>query len=619
MPAKDAWSAAKRSAAAACRGGRDEYDKSKAAAEQGGRQGDARTGEWSRPRVGYKWGPQRRPAAMKVVVREAANPAASVRTPALCALVDPGAADGPVLGLGSTGSKRVDGAVADAAKRALAGRRARLGHTAAIDTMGLAAPRMIILAWAAGRGRRAAVSSGGAGIGGSGDAIRHAAGAAARAAADAGCAGMAFVAPPGADAPQSAAHIIEGARLSLYSFDRYKSAGAARRAPRSLTVVVRGAGESRSARMKRAVAQAGAGADGSIIARDTANLPPNECPPAGMASAARSVCAASPALRCSVMSGAALKKGGFGGILAVGGGSANGPCMVTIEYRGGKAGGGSGRRLRRPVVVVGKAVTFDTGGISLKPRDKMDEMKFDKCGGCAVLGIMAAAAAMRLPLDVAGIIPSAENMPGGGSYRPGDVVRLRGGRTAEILNTDAEGRLLLADAISYAESEYSPRCIIDLATLTGACVVALGANTAGLFSNDDALAGRLLAASGRTSEAVWRLPLGDEHMDMVRSRVADIKNMGTGRAAGAAAAAAFLRAAVGSTPWAHIDIAGTAWTQVGTAKKPYNPSGATGFGVRLILDYLAGLSGPAGEAAEGAKPKAGRRGSGGGARRKGAA
>lgn len=543
--------------------------------------------------AGYKLGSRRGPAAMRVAVREASNPAVSVRTPALCALVDPAASE-PVLGLGSTGNKRVDGAVSDAVKRAASGRRARIGHTSAIDTMGMAAAQMIILAWTGGRTRPAP----GSGAPGS-DAVRHAAGAAARAAADAGCPGLAVVAPPGADAALSATHIVEGARLALYSFDRYKS-GRARAVPRSLTVVVRGAGESRSARMRRAVAQANAGADGAIIARDTANMPPNECPPAGMASAARSVCSSSPALRCSVMSGAALKRGGFGGILAVGGGSANGPRLITIEYRGGGEAGRN-RGLRRPVVVVGKAVTFDTGGISLKPRDKMDEMKFDKCGGCAVLGIMAAAAAMRLPIDVAGIIPSAENMPGGEAYRPGDIVRLHGGRTAEILNTDAEGRLLLADAISYAESEYAPRGIIDLATLTGACVVALGANTAGLFSNDDGLAGGLLESSARTSEAVWRMPLGDEHMDMIRSKVADVKNMGTGRAAGAAAAAAFLRAAVKSTPWAHIDIAGTAWTQVGTAKRPYNPAGATGFGVRLVLDYLAGLCGPGGSGVDGPK------------------
>lgn len=577
-----------------------------ATAAIGGRRAAMRAaGPDRRASAGYKHGRGRGNGGMKYAVRAAQRPA-SVRTPALCALVDPGE-DAPVLGLGGTGSKRVDGAVDGAVKRAAAGGRARLGHTAAIDTMGLAAPRMIILAWAAGRarrGRRDLEPDGG-------DAVRHAAGAAAKAAADAGCGSLAVVAPPGADAALSAARIVEGASLSLYSFDRYRSAGPARAAPRSLTVLVRSAGEARSARMKRAVAQAAAGSDGAIAARDVANLPPNECPPAGMAGAARSVCAASPALRCSVMSGAALKRGGFGGILAVGEGSASGPRLITIEYRGGGPGGGRGR-LRRPVAIVGKAVTFDTGGISLKPREKMDEMKFDKCGGCAVLGIMAAAAAMRLPLDVVGIVPAAENMPGGKSYRPGDIVRLRGGRTAEIINTDAEGRLLLADAISYAESEYAPREIIDLATLTGACVVALGANTAGLFSSDDGLAGRLLEASARTSERVWRMPLGSEHMDMVRSRVADVKNMGTGRAAGAAAAAAFLRAAVGSTPWAHIDIAGTAWTQVGTASRPYNPRGATGFGVRLILDHLAAMCGAGAGPAEGGRRGRNSGGGGGG-------
>ena len=346
---------------------------------------------------------------------------------------------------------------------------------------------------------------------------------------------------------------------------------------------------------RRAARRAEASAGGAILARDLANLPPNECPPAELARAARSLCSSSASLRCRILSGAALSRGGFGGMLAVGGGSANSPCLIVVEYRGGKGAAGRngrGRPLRSPAAIVGKAVTFDTGGISLKPRERMDEMKFDKCGGCAVLGIMSAAARMRLPADAVGIIPAAENMPGGASYRPGDIVRLYGGRTAEIINTDAEGRLILADAIAYAESEYAPREIIDLATLTGACVVALGANTAGLFSSDDGLAGRILDASARTSEDVWRLPLGADHMEAVSSSVADVKNMGTGRAAGAAAAAAFLRGAVGRTPWAHLDIAGTAWTQAGTAKRPYNPGGATGFGVRLILDHLARSLGP---------------------------
>ena len=239
---------------------------------------------------------------------------------------------------------------------------------------------------------------------------------------------------------------------------------------------------------------------------------------------------------------------------------------------------------------MGKAVTFDTGGISLKPGEKMDEMKFDKCGGCTVLGIMRAAADMGLPLNIVGVIPSVENMPGGGSYRPGDIVKLYGGKTAEILNTDAEGRLILADALSYVEERFSPRCIIDFATLTGACIVALGCNVAGMVSDSDEMAASVLLSADRTAERVWRLPLDEDYMDMIKSKVADIKNLGTGRAAGTIAAAAFLKSAIQDTPWLHLDIAGTAWMQPASKKRPYNPPGATGFGVRLILDYLGRIA-----------------------------
>ena len=546
--------------------------------------------------------------------------AAGVKAPAVCVFVHPtGDGGGAADGLGLTGSDMVDRAVSEelAGRRKGSDGRARLGRAAVIDAMGLVPARRIILAWLGGREN----ILGGAGVGlrPSGvdrvvDAVRHAAGAAAVAARDAGCPSLAVVVPQigpwgertGEDGPVAAVRqIVEGAKLSMYAFDRYKAKGA-RAGPRSLAILVGGpAGPPVLPGARRAARRAEAAADGAILARDLANLPPNECPPAALARAARSLCSASPALRCRVVSGAALQKGGFGGLLAVGGGSASAPCLIVVEYRGsggtasarlqGHAGGD--RPLQFPAAIVGKAVTFDTGGISLKPREKMDEMKFDKCGGCAVLGIMSAAARMRLSADVVGIIPAAENMPGASSYRPGDIVRLYGGRTAEIVNTDAEGRLILADAIAYAESEYRPCEIIDLATLTGACVVALGANTAGLFSNDDGLAGRLLAASARTAEDVWRLPLGADHVEAVRSRVADVKNMGTGRAAGAAAAAAFLYGAVKATPWAHLDIAGTAWTQTGTAKRPYNPHGATGFGVRLLLDHLAAPRGRAAAAA----------------------
>ena len=240
-------------------------------------------------------------------------------------------------------------------------------------------------------------------------------------------------------------------------------------------------------------------------------------------------------------------------------------------------------------MLVGKAVTFDTGGISLKPGEKMDEMKFDKCGGCTVIGIMKAVSELKLPINVVGIIPSVENMPGGESYKPGDIIKLYSGKTAEILNTDAEGRLILADALSYGEKQYSPKVIIDFATLTGACIIALGTNIAGMISNNDKLTQKITESSKRTTEEVWELPLNDDYMDMVKSDVADMKNVGIGRAAGTITAAAFLRNAIENTPWVHIDIAGVAWTQVGTKDKPYNPKGATGFGVRLILDYLQNI------------------------------
>jgi len=219
----------------------------------------------------------------------------------------------------------------------------------------------------------------------------------------------------------------------------------------------------------------------------------------------------------------------------------------------------------------------------------MDEMKFDKCGGCTVLGIMKSISELKLPINVVGIVPSVENMPGGESYRPGDIIKLYSGKTAEILNTDAEGRLILADALSYGEKHYSPKTIIDFATLTGACIIALGTNVAAIVSNDEKLTKKINDSSKRTTEEVWELPLNQDYMDMIKSDVADMKNIGIGKAAGTITAAAFLKNAIEDTPWAHIDIAGVAWTQGATKEKPYNTKGATGFGVRLILDYLQKL------------------------------
>jgi len=385
-----------------------------------------------------------------------------------------------------------------------------------------------------------------------------------------------IIAPPSfvEDTISSVSQIVEGSKMGLYKFDNFKSEKS--ESSLDLTIIV-----SKSNKISKAIKNAEIIANSTIFTKSIANLPPNECTPTTLANVAKTI-SKNNMLKCKIMSEPELKKRGFGGISAVGQGSKNKPKLIVLEYN-------NGSRNEKPIVIVGKAVTFDTGGISLKLGDKMDEMKFDKCGGCTVLGIMKGVSELKLPINVIGIIPSVENMPGGESYRPGDIIKLYSGKTAEILNTDAEGRLILSDALSYGEKVYSPRAIIDFATLTGACIVALGTNVAGMVSNNEKITEKIYDASSRTTEEVWRLPLNQDYMDMIKSDVADMKNVGIGRAAGTITAAAFLRNAIKDTPWVHLDIAGVAWTQTSTKEKSYNPKGATGFGVRLILDYLQNL------------------------------
>ncbi|KER07078.1 putative cytosol aminopeptidase protein [Marine Group I thaumarchaeote SCGC AAA799-E16] len=375
------------------------------------------------------------------------------------------------------------------------------------------------------------------------------------------------------DQISSTSQIVEGAKMALYKFERFKSEKE-EKSP-DMTIVV-----PKSNKILRAIKTAEIVAEGAIFTKSIANLPPNECTPNTLANFARTI--SKNKMKCKIISKPELKKKGFGGITAVGQGSKNEPKLIIMEHN-------RGTRNEKPIVLVGKAVTFDTGGISLKPGANMDEMKFDKCGGCTVLGIMKAVSELKLPINVIGIIPSVENMPGGESYRPGDIIKLYNGKTAEILNTDAEGRLILADALAYGEKHYSPKAIIDFATLTGACIIALGTNVAGMISNNEKLSKKIFESSKNTTEQIWELPLNQEFRDMIKSDVADMKNMGVGRAAGTITAAAFLRNAVEDTPWTHLDIAGVAWTQIATKEKSYNPKGATGFGVRLILDYLQKL------------------------------
>lgn len=375
--------------------------------------------------------------------------------------------------------------------------------------------------------------------------------------------------------PTSAvSQIIEGAKMALYKFEKFKTEKV--ETSPNLTIIV-----SKSNKILKSVKIAEIVAEGAIFTKSIANLPPNECTPTTLANFAKSMSKKNK-MKCNIISEPELKKKGFGGISAVGQGSKNQPKLIILEHN-------RGRKNDRPIVLVGKAVTFDTGGISLKPGAAMDEMKFDKCGGCTVLGIMKSISELKLPINVVGIVPSVENMPGGESYRPGDIIKLYSGKTAEILNTDAEGRLILADALSYGEKHYDPKAIIDFATLTGACIVALGTNVAAIVSNDEKLTKKINDSSKRTTEEVWELPLNQDYMNMIKSDVADMKNVGIGRAAGTITAAAFLKNAIEKTPWMHIDIAGVAWTQGATKEKPYNPKGATGFGVRLILDYLQNL------------------------------
>ena len=373
------------------------------------------------------------------------------------------------------------------------------------------------------------------------------------------------------DNNQIISSIVEGANLSLYEFDLFKKEKSNNKEP-DLTLLTLDKNAQKIIKDSIIIS------DAVKFTRDVANLPPNECPPMKLGEIAKKI-ANENKMKCTVFSKNEIKSKGLGGVTAVGQGSKNEPKFIILEYRNGK-------NEQKPILLVGKAVTFDTGGISLKPGEKMDEMKFDKCGGCTVLGVMKAISELKLPINVVAIIPSVENMPSGDAFRPGDIIKLFNGKTAEILNTDAEGRLILADGLAYGIKHYQPSSVMDFATLTGACIVALGTNVAAIISNNTKFASKIKAASTKTSEEVWELPINDDYMDMVKSKVADIKNLGMGRAAGTITAAAFLANSVGNVPWVHFDIAGTAWIQPSTKSKSYNSHGATGFGVRLVVDYL---------------------------------
>ncbi|WP_394807944.1 leucyl aminopeptidase [Nitrosomonas sp.] len=368
--------------------------------------------------------------------------------------------------------------------------------------------------------------------------------------------------------PWKVSQIVITASSSNYRFDQLKSKP--ENSPRSLRKLVLCI-DSRTelAVCEEALQQSLAIAHGMSLAKDLGNLAPNICTPTYLAKQAKDL-AKTHKLKASVLEEKDMEKLGMGALLAVAQGSEQPAKLIVLEYQG------SGKK-ENPIVLVGKGVTFDTGGISLKPAAEMDEMKFDMSGAGSVLGTLLAIAEMKLPINVVGIIPATENMPGGKATKPGDVVTSMSGQTIEILNTDAEGRLILCDALTYAE-RYNPKVVIDIATLTGACVIALGNFTTGLISNDDKLAQKLLAAGEQAVDRAWQLPLWDEYQDLLKSNFADIANIG-GRAAGTITAACFLSRFTKKYRWAHLDIAGTAW-------KSGKEKGSTGRPVPLLTQFL---------------------------------
>ena len=366
------------------------------------------------------------------------------------------------------------------------------------------------------------------------------------------------------------AQLAEAALDSAYRFDRMKGKAqkddAKRKGIAELVISVeRDEQKQAEAGLKRGRAIA-AGVD---LAKDLGNLPPNVCTPTYLAEQAQSL-AADYRMQVEVLERADMEKLGMGGLLGVAQGSVQPPKFIVLQHNGGK-------KSQKPLVLVGKGITFDTGGISIKPSADMDEMKYDMCGAASVLGTFRTIGELDLPINAIGIVPTCENMPDGNAIRPGDVLTSLSGQTIEVLNTDAEGRLILCDALTYAE-RFEPAAVVDIATLTGACVIALGHHASGLFSNNDNLAKELQQAGENALDRAWHMPLWDDYQKQLDSNFADVANVG-GRAAGSITAACFLSRFTKKYDWAHLDVAGTAW-------KSGKDKGATGRPVPLLVNFL---------------------------------
>jgi leucyl aminopeptidase len=376
------------------------------------------------------------------------------------------------------------------------------------------------------------------------------------------------------EAPEMAANIAFGARLRAYRFDKYRTREKEEQKPslKALNLLVTDVAEAR-----KAFASYDRVADAIYVTRDVVSEPPNVIYPEALADRCKRLSAFG--VKVEVLDEKQMAKLGMGALLGVGQGSVRPPRTVVMQWNG-----AAKAKDKRPIAFCGKGVTFDTGGISIKPAAGMEDMKWDMAGAGTVIGLMEALAARRANVNAVGVVGLVENMPGGNAQRPSDIVRSMSGRTIEVLNTDAEGRLVLADICWYTQDRFKPKAMVDLATLTGAIIVALGHEYAGLFANNEELANRLLNAGKAVGEKLWRLPLGDPYDKDIDSDAADVKNIGSNRAAGSTIGAQFIQRFVNDVPWAHLDIAGVAWSKKDAATVP---KGATAFGVRLLDRLVA--------------------------------
>lgn len=378
---------------------------------------------------------------------------------------------------------------------------------------------------------------------------------------------------------KTAEGIVEGMTLGMYSFNRYKKTEKVEHIIENVSLI----SESSQKELVRGIGVGTFMSTGTIVARDLVNEPSSVTTPTFLSLFAFDIAKNNPSVTCEVLEKKDMEKLGMGGIIGIAKGSDEDPKLIRIAYHPDLASG-SYQKSQKTIVIVGKGVTFDSGGLSLKSQDGMENMKIDMAGAAAVLGIFSVLPKLKPHANIIGLIPCVENMPSGKAIKPGDVVRAYNGKTIEVISTDAEGRVILADALSFACEISKPTVMIDLATLTGACMIALGEDIAGMFTTQQALGNTLKKAAIQSGEALWELPMPESYKELLKSDVADLRNVSRKRYGGAITAALFLSAFVAENiPWAHLDIAGPA---VAEKDAPMTPVGGTGFGVRLILEYL---------------------------------